>query len=173
MRIQTFTLVLMLASLVASIGCEKPDDVTQIRAIVDQAVDAAKRQDIKEVMEFVTDDFRVNPGDRDEQAARSILLIALRTFGKFDIRYPVPAIKIAPDAQSAQVNVPFLIVRESVNFPDVSQTREDPARWLEAVGDALGDPYRLKMDFTKSSGEWKVREATLQSRRTLGSGGRF
>lgn len=157
--------------LFASIGCEKQDDVTLIRAVVDDAVAAAERHDINAVMEHVTDDFRVNPGNRNEQSVRQVLVIALRTFDKFKIRYPVPGITVAPDGMSAEVSVPFLVLHESIDLPGLGEIREDPTKWLEAVSDRLDQLYRLKMDFTKSSGDWKVREATLQSSRTLGGRG--
>jgi hypothetical protein len=168
-----FVVAIAAVSILGATGCEKPDDVTQIRTLIDTAVDAAENHDINGMMEHVTGDFRVNPGNRDEQAARGVLLIALRRFGRFDVKYPVPAITVDPDGVTATASVPFLVVPEAKEFPDLTAVRDDPTKWLEQAGDAMGEPYRLTFELTKASGDWLVRSATLQSTRSLGSGGRY
>lgn len=153
------------------LGCDKPDDVTRIRTLVEDAVVHAEKQNLKGLMEHVTDDFAANPGNHDEQSVRGILLITLRQYGNFDIKHPVPGIKLADDTQSAEVSLPFWVVRDGESFPSVTELQDDPARWVEAVGEAVGDPYRLQLSMVKKDGDWKVSEATIQGTRTIGSGG--
>lgn len=166
-------LFILLASIFLLTACDKPDDVTRIRTIVEDAVVKTEKQDIRGLMEYVTSDFEANPGRQDEQSVRGILLITLRRFGQFDIKHPVPGIRLSEDASSADVSLPFLVVREGEKFPEIGTVADDPARWVEEVGDAFGDPYRLELEMVKRDDEWKVKSATIQGKRTLGSGGRF
>ena len=146
---------------VALAGCEKPDDVTQIRTIVLDIVDRAQAHDISGMMEHATRDFSASPGSHDEQKVRGVLLISFRRLGKFQLKHPEPGIKLGKDARTATVSLPFLVVREGQEMPDLSSVTNDPAAWLDQAQTAVGDPYTVKMDLTKTGDGWKVREAEI------------
>ena len=165
MRVPGLLLVVTVAFI---FGCEKPDDIAQIRAIVLQIGESAERHDINGMLEHATNDFTANPGNSDEQRVRGVLLISLRRYGKFQVKHPEPGIRLGKDKNTADVSLPFLIVREGQQMPDLSSVADDPAAWLDQVGDAVGDPYTLELDFTKTGDGWKIRSAEISGTKHYG-----
>lgn len=158
MKILVAILLLAFAS-----SCEKPDDVVQIRALVDDAVERAHAHDISGLMEHVTTDYTAQPGGRDEQSVRPILLLALRSYGKFRIKHPVPGIRVDANAGTAEVSLPFLVVREGQQLADdeLEQVASSPSEWVARVADTIGDPYQLDLTLRKTSDGWKVRRSEI------------
>ena len=151
------SLLLLLIAGVLS-GCQdKPDDVTQIRAVIETLADRALAHDVSGMMEHVTDDYTASPGTRDEQSVRPILVLALRRYGKFTVQHPTPGITIADNKQSADASIPFLIVREGQKVPtDLAEIASDPVEWSASVAQSFGDPYQLDLTFRKTPDGWKI-----------------
>lgn len=155
------TRLLLIALVFLSFGCEKPDDVARIRSLLTDAIDAAERQDINGLMEHVGPDFTASPGKHDEQRVRGILLISFRRLGTFQIKHPVPGITLGQNGNTATASLPFIVVREGREVPDLSEAREDPAAWLAAAQEAVGEPYRVEMKLRKSGDDWIVTSAQM------------
>lgn len=153
---------LLLLLLLPLAACEKElDDATQVRAVVDQVAAAAQKHDINAMMEHVTSDYTARPGSRDEQAVRPLLLLALRKYGRFTVKYPVPGIEVAQNGATADVSVPFLVVREGQAFPEMSELADDPKAWADEVAETVGDPYQLDLDLQKTGDGWKITRSEI------------
>ena len=154
------TLLLSFVGLFA-VSCEKPDDVTVIRNIIVESVDAAERQDINGLMEHVSREFVASPGNADEQRVRGVLLISFRRLGKFTVKHPEPSVTLGNDGNTAKASLTFVIVRGGQKFPDVSAVTDDPAAWLSKVQEAVGEPYKADLELQKTGDGWKVMKAEM------------
>ncbi len=141
-----------------------------ILALVDDMAARATKHDVSGIMEYVTNDYRAAPGSRDEQSVRAILVLALRRYGKFQIKYPVPGVTLGDDNQTATVSVPFLIVREGQKFPDaeLAKIADDPIAWTASVAATIGDPYQLDLKLRKDADGWKVRQSDIAGLKSVG-----
>lgn len=167
----TRRLLLLLAITLALVSCDdKQDDRALITARVAEIADLAERHDISGMMELTTRDYVANPGGRDSQDVRGVLLIALRRYGTFQIRHPEPSIDLDDSKKRASVTVPFLVVREGEDFPDadLDQVTDDPEAWAKEVGEAVGDPYYLELSVRKVDGDWLVYKSTIRGTKSVG-----
>ena len=156
-------LLLFVILFLASSGCEQPDDITQIRAVIDDVVARAQAHDVNGMMAHVTNDYTAKPGARGEQDVRPILLMALRRYGKFRIAHPVPGITIGSSGAAATVSLPFLVVREGQTAPpaELTEIANDPIAWATKVSETLGDPYKIELKMRKSADGWQIRESDI------------
>lgn len=165
MKTTQFLLVLTLLVAALLVGCEKKDDAAAIRALGAELVASAEKQDISGMFEHATSDFVANPGGRDEQGARQILFVAFRRYGSLDVVHPSFDVTIDESGRGATLAVPFTIVREGQSFDQASVEKlvDDPTAWAQAVGEAVGDPYHLKLSLRKEVDDWKIWKADLTS----------
>ena len=154
-----FVVLLLIAAVVAS--CSSKDEETAIREVVKKGAALAEEQDIRGLMNLTTEDLRVFPGDLGRQETRRILFVAFRHYRDFKILYPRPKVDLNPDKRSASAVFPFLIVKKETSLPALKDLYEDPQRWLEAVGENA-DLYRLKLEWIKEDGDWRVKQARLE-----------
>jgi len=148
-------------------GCEEEDDEKVLIGMVNKAADLAARHELGELMGMTTDDFVANPGSRSRQEIKGILLMAFRRYGSFAVEHPAPSVEVSPSKLTATSELPFLIVREGVEMPDLSDLYEDPEGWIEAVGEKA-DAYHLKLSFRKTDDGWRVEKARIRGTRGVG-----
>ena len=148
-------------------GCEEPDDETAIRQMVRQAAALAERHDLGELMKMTTDDFVANPNGMTRQEVKGVLLMAFRRYGKLSIEHPRPEVELDPAGDAARAELPFLVVREGAEAPDLSGLVEDLSGWLEEVSE-LGDAYHLELRFAKTEDGWRVERAKMLGTRGPG-----
>ncbi len=154
-----FTLLILLA--LSLIGCKnETDDAAVIKQICLDAVKMAEGHKVGDLVDLTTKDFKAYPGNRARMDAQRILIVTFKRYGKFKVRHPEFAVKLNDAKTTAEVTIPFLIVREGEKEPDFSKAT-DAEGWLEVVTDAVGDPYRLNLGFTKKEGDWKIWKATI------------
>lgn len=157
-----FLFCLLMVTLLAS-ACDEKDDVALIEDVCEEIVVSAEKHDISGMMEHATDRFRGYPGARNEQDVRQLLFVAFRRYGEFDVVHPRFKVRLEPDAKAASVSVPFTIVREgeSLDRAGLDELVASPDQWVDAVSEAVGDPYYLDMKFVKTGDDWKVRRADI------------
>ena len=157
------SLILLLGMALGLLGCDKPtDDRAQIRQICVEAVAMAQKHDSKGLLEFTTADFQAFPGGRSQADVQRVLFVAFRRYGKFTIHHPEFAITLNDANTTATVTVPFLVAREGEVAPEgTDELAADPTGWVDAVTQAVGDPYRLELGFTKKEGDWKIWKAKI------------
>jgi len=149
-------------------GCEERDDESAIRALIQNGADLAEKKALGDLMALTTPDFTARPHDMTRQEVKGVLLVAFRRYGTFTIRHPSPSVEIAPSERSATAELPFLIVSEDRDIPDIDRLYDDPESWLEQVSE-MADLYHLKLDLVKEDGDWKVEKARMRGTRGLGS----
>jgi hypothetical protein len=145
-------------------GCEERDDEQVLQGMIRQAAELAARHELGELMSMTTDDFTASPGQRSRQEVKGILLMAFRRYGEFEVEHPRPTVEVAPSKLTATAELPFLIVRQDVDLPELSDLYEDPQGWIEAVGEKA-DAYFLELRFEKTDDGWRVERAVIQGTR--------
>jgi hypothetical protein len=155
------------AALLSCAKCQEEDDEKVLRGMIRQAADLAARHELGELISMTTDDFTARPGHRTRQEVKGILLLAFRRYGDFTVQHPRPTVEVAPSKLTATAHMPFLIVRQGVDFPDLSDLYEDPERWLEEAGEKA-DAYFLELWFRKTDDGWRVEKAEIQGTRGVG-----
>jgi hypothetical protein len=146
--------------------CETPDDETQIRALVAQGAQLAEKHDLGALIELTTADFVARPQHLDRQSVKGVLLLAFRRYGRFKIRHPRPEVELDPAGGAATATLPFVIVRQGRQVPDLAELYEDPKEWLAEMIE-LADIYYLELGLTKEDDQWLVRRATLRGLKSL------
>lgn len=148
-------------------GCEEEDDEVAIRKIVDRAIELAESHEVKSLMALTSEDFRADPGSKDQRDTRMLLMFAFKRYKKFTIKHPDYGVDISDIKTEASVRMPFLLVREGKSVPDLKELADDPGKWIEQASE-VADPYYLNLSFRKEGGEWLVDGARLDGVRTLG-----
>ena len=148
-------------------GCEEQDDEKVLVGMINKAAELAERHDLGELMSMTTDDFVAKPGSRSRQEVKGILLMAFRRYGELTVEHPAPSVEISPSKLTATAEMPFLIVRQGVEMPDLSDLYDDPEAWIEAVGEKA-DAYHLKLSFRKTDDGWRVEQARVRGTRGVG-----
>jgi hypothetical protein len=148
-------------------GCEEEDDEKVLVGMINKAAELAERHDLGELMSMTSDDFVAKPGSRSRQEVKGILLMAFRRYGDFTVEHPAPSVEVSPSRLTATSEMPFLIVRQGVDLPDLTDLYDDPEGWIEAVGEKA-DAYHLKLGFRKTKGGWRVEKARVRGTRGIG-----
>jgi len=154
-------ILLFLVSPCGCNGCDEEDDETQIRRIIKKGVFLAEKHETGELLDLTTEDFRANPGSRDRRETAAYLMIAFRRFGDFIIRYPAYSVELGSSAGTAEVSLPFVILRNDRKMPGVEEFVDSPVRWMAKAAE-VADPYYLNLKFHKKDGEWMVRRAKIK-----------
>ena len=154
------TLAVMLLA-VAWVGCGEKDQAQAVRALIEKGAGMAERHEIGNLMDLAAKAFTANPGNHSVAEVRGILFAAFRHYGDFDIRYPRPSVTLEEGAGGASAVIHFMIVRRDYDIPGLKELYDDPQRWLKLAGEKA-DLYQLKLDLTNDSGQWRVRQATLE-----------
>jgi hypothetical protein len=152
------------------VGCgssQTPDDEAQIRKLIEDARILAEQKNIKELMAMTTKDLVVDPGQKDRQATKVTLFAAFRFYQKFQVKCPRPMVTVDETKRHGEATLPFVIVREGVDFPDLKSLYNDPKSWLTQVG-KIADLYHLTVWLTKDDGTWLVRKAHIQGTKRFG-----
>ena len=109
------------------------------------------------------------PGNRDRAEVRRILWMAFRHYSRFRILYPKPGVDLEEEGGAASATVYFLIVKQDRSYPELKDLYEDPAGWLEEVGENA-DLYRLTLELAKKKGDWLTTRAHLEPFKGYGFG---
>ena len=141
-------------------ACSESDDTTAIKTLVETGVKLAEQKSVGDLMDLTTEDFVAMPGRRGEREVKRILFAAFMHYGDFLIHYPRPDIDIADTGVRATVHFPFVIVRQNHDLPGLTAFYDDPASWLETVGEKA-DVYQLTLQLRKQDGSWLVVQAEL------------
>jgi hypothetical protein len=149
------------------ISCGKGDDVSAIRALIEQGVESAEAHDIGGVLEPATSNLKVMPGNLDRREAKAALWRAFKHYGTMQILHPRPSIDVNEGKAEAFAALPFLILKREQPYPELDKLSEDPMAWLREVGEHA-DLYRLKMELVKEGSQWLVAVATFQRFTGLG-----
>lgn len=160
--------VLIVVAMFAS--CSQKDDAQVVRSLIEKCARLAEQKQIGNLLDFAGEGFQAQPGGHDARSVKGILFVTFRRYGKFEIHYPRPTVKISPDRNEAEAVVFFLIVRQDRAIPGLKELYEDPQGWLEAVGEKA-DLYQLELQWVKEDGQWLVRRAYIEGfgRRRFGS----
>lgn len=142
-------------------GCSRQDDIAAIRSVIEKGAQLAQDKQLSELMDLTAEGFLAGPGRHDRRQVKSILFSAFMYYGHFKIHFPQPTVELLDEGQTAAAKVYFLIVREKQTIPSIKELYKDPRRWLEAVGDKA-DLYQLALQFEKTGGDWRVRQAHLE-----------
>ncbi len=142
-------------------GCEKRDDETQIRQLIENGALLAEQHKLKELMRLTTDDFLAMPNTMDRRSVKGMLFMAFRRYGKFKIRLPRPTVNVDASLAYAEATTPFAIIREDRTVPDLTGLYEDPESWLNALGE-MAELYNLGLWLVKKEDRWLIRKARLK-----------
>lgn len=145
---------------VISASCSQRDDAQVVRDIIAQCALLAEQKNIGGLLDFASEEFQAQPGRYDARSVKGILFAAFQRYGRFEIHYPRPVVKISPDGNEAEAILFFLIVSQDRAIPGLKELYEDPQGWLEAVGEKA-DLYQLELQWVKVDGKWLVRRAYL------------
>lgn len=151
-------LILLLAA------CGEKDDAAIIRDLVKKGAELAVKHDVGDLMDLLAPGFMATPGNHDTQRVKGLLLVAFRSYGKFNIYFPQPSVDFNEEATQAETTVYYALVRENQEFPGLDDLVEDPEKWAEAAS-KKADLQKLKLTLVKSDGEWKVKKANLNALR--------
>jgi hypothetical protein len=144
--------------------CAAPDDEQAVRALLGEAVDAAERHALGDLLRLTTPDFVADPGGVSRPEVKGVLLMAFRRYGRFTIRHPRPAVALGEDGRTAEADLPFLIVREGARAPDLGGLLDDPEGFVEAVA-GMGDAYFLELRLEKTDDGWRAARARIRGTR--------
>jgi hypothetical protein len=145
------------------------DDEQQIRALIEQAADAAERHDLGAVMDLTAEDVRVRPRNLGRKDIKRYLFVAFRRYGNFSLLYPRPDVEIEPDARTARAGVAVLLVSAGQSTEELDKLRDDPETWLRRAGD-MANLFRMQIHFAKKEGDWLVQDVRLEGFRGFGFG---
>lgn len=155
-----FCLVVVLSLLFQLTACSRTEREEEVYRLVQQGVELAEAHDLGGLMDLTQDDFTADPGKRSSKDVRRILFVTFKRFGKFNILYPKPSVRLSEDEETAIVKMNFLITSKDKPFPELELLYEDSAAWLKVV-DERSDIYTLSMELGYVSGDWLVRKARI------------
>ncbi|MFO8070619.1 MAG: hypothetical protein R6V85_01980 [Polyangia bacterium] len=167
--------IIATAALIASVcslssacsSCEEQDGETAIRQLISRAASLAERHELGELMRMTTQDVTARPGRMSRAEIKGALLVAFRRYGQFSIEHPRPSVEVEEDGVEASADLPFLVVRENREVPDLKDLYDDPQRWLEEVGE-LADLYFLDLRLIKEEDAWRVEGVRIRGTRGRG-----
>jgi hypothetical protein len=142
-------------------GCSNRGDEGDIRALIADGAALAEAHDIAGMLALASADVRAMPMDLDRRAIRGVLWRTFKYYGPLEILYPRPVVEIDDHVNEASAQLPFLIVKKDHPFKDLEGLRDDPMAWIDAIGDAA-DLYRLRLEWIKQDGDWRVDRAFLE-----------
>jgi hypothetical protein len=148
------------AILIFIASCSPKNDTQVVRDIIDQCAGLAEQKQIGALLDFAGKEFQAQPGRYDKRSVKGILFATFQRYGRFEIHYPRPAVKVSPDGNEAEALCFVLIVSKDRAIPGLKELYEDPQGWLEAVGEKV-DLYQLELQWVKVDGKWLVRRAYL------------
>jgi hypothetical protein len=148
-------------ALIFIVSCSQKDDAQVVRDIIGQCARLAEQKQIGDLLDFAGEEFQAQPGRYDKRSVKGILFATFQRYGRFEIHYPRPGVKISPDGNEAEAVLYFLIVLKDRAIPGLKELYEDPQSWLEAVGEKA-DLYQLELQWVKVDGKWLVRRAYLK-----------
>jgi len=154
----------------ALISCSRgpSTDEEAILELLDEGVRLAEEHSVKGLLKLTTTDFVVEPGGRDRDETKRIMMLAFLHYGDFKVLHPRPQIDLpSEEVEEASVRVPFLIVRKDQSLPDLKGLYENPKSWLQEVGEHA-DLYRVELRLIQQNGDWLVRSAHLEGFTGLG-----
>jgi hypothetical protein len=149
------------------LSCSKKDDIALIISLIEKAEAQAEEHDTGKLMELTSENFKAQEGKLKRPQVRKFLWLTFRRYGKFDLLFPEPEVKLSDKKKSATVVVHFLIVKKEQPLPDLKKLYKDPERWLAEVGE-LADLYRLNLQFLKKDDKWLVNAAKIEPYRGFG-----
>ncbi len=155
--IRRLSVLLLLFLMVACARTEREEEVHQF---IQQAVELAEAHNLGELMDLAQAGFSVDPGNHAEKEVRRILFVTFKRFGRFNILYPRPSVRLSEDEETAVVKMNFLITKQDERLPELELLYEDSAAWLKAV-DEGSDIYTLSMELVYESGNWMVNKARI------------
>lgn len=144
------------------LACGNKDDTAAIRKLIDQGAELAEAHQIGDLMALTADGFTASPGNRDARSVGTILFVAFRHYGTFDIRYPRPSVDVEEGADTADATIHFMIISQDKPMPELKDLYEDLQAWMEKAGEKA-DLYRLKLDLVKQEDDWRVQKADLST----------
>jgi hypothetical protein len=156
-----FFLFTVLAVGILCAACSRGDDAKQIQARIAKGAALAEAHEIGDLLQLATKNIRAMPMNLKRSEIRGVLWRTFRYYEAFAILYPRPAIALAENGREAQTEFPFLIVKKEGRIPGLEKLRDDPAGWLEAVGENA-DLYHLRLEWIKQDGHWLVELAVLE-----------
>lgn len=159
-RNRLLALIIMLCLSVFA-ACAGQDDEQIIRAIIDKGAALAETHDIAGLLSLASADVRAMPMNLERSGIKTVLWRTFKYYGPMTILYPRPAVEIDAAGQNASARVPFLIVKKAHPFKDLEGFRDDPAAWVEAIGESA-DLYRLQLQLTNQNGDWRVAQVMLE-----------
>lgn len=148
-------------------SCSREDDAQQIRALIATGVDLAEAHDISGILALATEDVQATPMDLDRQGIRGVLWRSFKTYGPIRVLYPHPTIDIDDAIKAASAQFPFLIVKKERRLPGLDRLRDDPAAWLDEIGEHA-DLYHLRLQLILQDGDWLVDRVFLERFSVLG-----
>ncbi len=157
MNARTLTILAAVAWLAA---CTSRGQEARVRELIDEAVQMAQRGDAAGLMELTTPDFRVPRSGADRRQVRLRLRYALQRLRKGVIHYPRPGVGLDADELTAEVRLPFLVVRGDP--PEGLESHEqDEETWIESVADKAR-LMRITLQLRRDDDEWRVYAASLE-----------
>jgi hypothetical protein len=141
-------------------SCSQKDNAQVVRDIIGQCARLAEQKQVGGLLDFASEEFQAQPGRYNKRSVKGILFAAFQRYGRFEIHYPRPVVKISPDGNEAEAAIFFLIVSKDRKIPGLKELYEDPQSWLEAVGEKA-DLYQLELQWVEVDGKWLVRRAYL------------
>lgn len=164
----------VLGWLVVSCGtcslCEgDTDDEQQLRALIDEAADAAERHDIGDLLELAAEDVRVSPRNLGPRDIKRYLFVAFQRYGNFRLLFPRPRVEIEPGGRAASAGLLVLLVSAGRATGELDSLRDDPEAWLARAGD-MANLFRMRVHFAKKEGQWLVQHVRVERFRGLGFG---
>ena len=150
-------------------SCTEKDEAEVLQRLIKKGATLAEEHDVGGLMDLTSEDFSAQPGNRDRNEVRGILLMAFRHYRQFRILYPEPSVELSGSGDAASSRVYFLIVRKDRSYPNLDALTKDPKGWVEEVGENA-DLYRLELEFVKKKGDWVARRAHLEPFKGYGFG---
>ena len=154
------SLVVLSSLLLLLAACSKTEREEEVYRFIQQGVELAEAHSLGDLMDMAREGFIAEPGKRSSKEVRRILFVAFKRFGKFQILYPKPSVRLSEDEETAIVKMNFLITKKEKPFSELKLLYDDPAAWLNAV-DERNDIYTLSMELEYESGDWMVTKARL------------
>lgn len=142
-------------------ACSSSDDSTSIRDMVKKGAELAESHRIGKLINLTSKDFIAQPGHHNARAVKGILFRAFQYYGDFNIFYPRPSISVGDDGITASATIYFVILRQNLSLPGLKKLYDNPQQWVEAVGEKA-DLYQLKLQLSKTDGDWQVKGAHLK-----------
>jgi hypothetical protein len=133
-----------LVALLAVAGCSVSTPEDEVRAVMEQVVDAAESQDVAALMEHVSDGY-ADGGGRDKAGLRGLVAFYLRQHGAVHVLYREQEV--------------------ALSSPDAARARAAVALAGQPIGSGIdltkmqADLYRVRMELSRTGGDWRITSA--------------